>query len=132
MSAALAMLAREVVPRHLPKWYARVLGVSVRTGKLYSAHPELFPASRSEQLLIALEREETRLEARRIARAAKREALKREIRAALRLDSAGLDLDRAGIGAGLDSGESVAGGVVLPCEGAASEVAPAAGRDARR
>jgi hypothetical protein len=109
MTAVLAQWAAEIVPRDRAKWFSRVLGCSVRTGKRYAAHPELFPRSRAEQLLIALELEEAELEARRVARRAAREAVKCEIRAELGLDGPRLDMyaDRLGLGlAGREGGES--------------------------
>lgn len=116
MTAALAQWAREIVPRDTAKWYARVLGCSIRSGKRYAAHPELFPRSRAEQLLLALEREEAELEARREARREAREAVKREARAALGLDGPRLDMHADRLGAGLAGREAVQGRDVLPEE----------------
>ena len=99
MTVALAQWAAEVIPRDRAKWFANALGVSVRTGKRYAAHPELFPRSRAEQLLIALEREEAELEARRALRREAREAVKREVRAELGLDGPRLDVRASGDGA---------------------------------
>lgn len=100
MSATLVEQFIELKPKHTAKWFARLLGVSVRTGKRYATHPELFPESRAVELLVAIEREERRLEARREERRMAREAVRREIEAALGVDGPGVDLlagrDRGG------------------------------------
>lgn len=92
MSTTLVEQFCELKPKHTAKWFARLLGVSVRTGKRYASNPELFPEARVVELLSAIEREERRLEHRRRKRLLEREAVRREIQAVIGLDRAGMAL----------------------------------------
>jgi hypothetical protein len=93
-AAALATLARDYQPRDLAKWFARALGCSIRSGKRYAAHPELFPKTRVEDLLLALEAEDAAAEERRTRRREQFEGIRRELSVHLGLDDGRLPLPR--------------------------------------
>jgi hypothetical protein len=114
VTAMAASLAREYAPRHTAKWFARVLGCSVRSGKRYSTHPELFPRSRAEELLAALEAEEAEMERRRAERRAQLEALRNELTANLGMGGARLPLSRPGVAGRRMGGDVGEGRTVLP------------------
>jgi hypothetical protein len=107
VSAELAAMVHEYWPRFTAKKLARVLGCSIRSGKRYAAHPELFPRSRAEELLAALEAEEAAMEERRIKRQQQLEGVRRELMAQLGLDGPRIPLPR-----GRMAGRRVGGTVV--------------------
>jgi len=85
MIADLAAQIPQVVPKHGAKILAQWFGVSVRTGKRYISHPELFPRSRVEQLLAFLEEQDREAERRAQERREERERFANQLRQAVGL-----------------------------------------------
>jgi DNA-binding transcriptional MerR regulator len=83
--AELAAQLPQVLPKNGAKLVARALGVSIRTGKRYINHPELFPRSRVEQLLAFLEEQDREAERRARERREERERLANQFRQAVGL-----------------------------------------------
>jgi hypothetical protein len=92
MTAAAASLLRDYFPRHAAKKVARALGVSFQSGRRYVEHPDLFPTSRTEQLLALLKEEQALMEQRVEERRRRLEAIEHEFMASIGMAGSGLDL----------------------------------------
>ena len=90
MIADLAAQLPHVVPKHGAKILAQWFGVSIRTGKRYISHPELFPKSKAERLLAFLEEQDREAERRAKARREERERLADQLRQVMGLSGPGL------------------------------------------
>lgn len=122
MSAALAELAREMVPMNTAKFLASVFGYSIRSGKRHAAHPETFPKSRAEELLLHLEEVQRRQEQAIAERRLRLERLRHEISAELAMGQGERRVDRTDGSRQRAGGSAPAGRRLLP---AAGEAVPA-------